>query len=451
MPILDMRRLREVAGRPLSATTAEDAVVALGGLARWWLSDAAVALARDLADPEIDKLLGTESLPKLPDALGSCWVVCAVNGDFPMLRTAVVLPLRWVKGAPPSAALPTSLRELADHVVTQVAAIKDLPAVGGWGLQPDPRLGLDRTPLADDLFKTLESGWASLTGGLIAAVLGLTPKADVWASVQWNPVAGAMGVESLPAKLATAVAFGATAFAVALSQKEEAEKWVVENAADRLVIVPIASPLPLDAWTTLTPYLAALSQRPEPATEAIPDSFDRCRFYYRTLAPFSDGEKRFKQTHLQSELVRRCRAKLTAKHPTFAATHFATIVTRSADLQVLLAGATAATHCLLLHTADLGEAVAECLGGLGADVTAVPVMFRNTADMGDDIRRAVEAFAAGVPADRLVIDIKSATAKMKYWMGRAAKPGNWILNLEARMLNDRRNDPGSETPEVWQA
>ncbi|OWK41128.1 hypothetical protein FRUB_05020 [Fimbriiglobus ruber] len=324
----------------------------------------------------------------------------------------------------------------------------------GWGLQPDPRLALDRTPLADDLFETVESGWASLTGGLIAAVQRLDLDPGVWASVAWDERSGPAEVAGLEEKLAVAVEFGARMFAVAIRQRAAAEDWVAANVPGRITILPVPSTIPVDPWAVLREYLSKFTREPQvPASVEDNDGFQCCRQYYLNLPAFSGHDSRFYRSHLQPFIAGRCRVAIRDRHPAFAATHFVTVVSKSPELAVMLAHATAATNCLLLHTPEgkLAESAEHCRRLLEGRAAGIPTPFSTGAEMGEDIRRAVERFTHGVPPDRVVLDLKSATSKMKYWVARAARPGNWLFNLETTFLDDRRNDPGTERPELWQA
>lgn len=417
----------------LASETPADAVLALQGWAAWWLTDEAIAEARRSRHPAVAAYLpaGRPTLPRVP---GGCWVVCAVAGVFRHLRPAVVLPLVWRKGQPHSVHLPSALRASADEVAAGVGQ-------AGWGLHP----AFDGPPLADDLFRTFGSAWASLAGGLLAAAFGLVPKPGIWASAAWDRHAGVIEVAGLTEKMATAAALGATVFAVAVRQQEEAVRWRDETDS-RLRIFPIASPLPIAPFTTLSYFLSELTEEPPPAANDEP-SFERCRVYYNALPAADERQRRFKRTHLQEEIVRRCREKLIAGGAP-SLTHFVTIVTRNPDLQHLLARSTRVSNILLLHTRDSeqAEAARRLRDELGFGTTHP---FDNADGMAEQFQEAVERFTAGVPAGCVVIDIKSATAKMKYWLGRTARPGNWVVNVETRFIPDGRIDPGSERPELW--
>ena len=95
----------------------------------------------------------------------------------------------------------------------------------------------------------------------------------------------------------------------------------------------------------------------------------------------------------------------------------------------------------------------ECKAYLEArKVNCRPVgVFVAGAGMQADISRQTTEFTQGVAPERVVLDIKPGTKRMTYTMSRVARPGNWLFNLEAGFLeDDRRNDPGTERPEIWQ-
>jgi hypothetical protein len=456
MTPLTHARLRDLCAGPLTTKSARDACLTLGGLTPWWLTDEVLDRARASADPAILALAGEAGDPRPPlsAARGACSVVSRARGDLGRLLPAVLLPLRWHPDQPHSASLPGQLRDLADLAKAQVKGSKVLSslAADGWGLQPDPRLGLDRAPLADDVFETAASGWAAVLAGLIAALQGLEPVPAAWASAAWDGRVGLARVDGLPEKLGLAVRWGAATFAVPVWQRGEAEDWVTENAPGRLEILPLPAPAEPDPWATVKDFLSRFTAAPAPPHSADDDEgFERCRQYYLNLPAFKDQDTQFYQTHLHDAISERCRRKVARDYGHVRPTHLITIVSKSPELAVMAARAMGVTHCLLLHTPDLAAAALDCKGRLAPTVQGVPHPFTPGPNLLREIRAAVAGFTAGVPGDKVVIDLKPGTKKMTFSMGRAASPGNWLFNLETSMLQDRRNDPGSEEPDLLQA
>jgi hypothetical protein len=456
MTLITRTLLRDICTRPLTTKNARDACLALGGLAPWWLEEPVLERARALSDPAILSLLGNPGAPRPPlrPARGACWVVCRASCERGWVRPALILPFRWEFQQQHSIHLPVQFRELADLAKTQVRDSKPLSSLRpeSWGLQPDPRLGLARTPLADDVFETVASGWAAVTAGLIAALQGLDPVPQVWASAAWDRRTGLARVDGLPEKLSQAVDWGATTFAIPVWQRGEAEDWVAENAPGRLELLPLPAPAEPNPWASIKDYLSRFTGPPPPPNSTDDeDGFQRCRQYYLNLPAFKGLDTRFYRTHLQEAINSRCRRKLKAAYDHVRPTHLVTIVSKSPELAVMTARAVGVTHCLLLHTPDQEATAVACQTELSPEVEALPQSFTPGSEMPREIRQAVMQFTAGVPEEKVVIDLKPGTKKMTYSMSQAARPGNWLFNLEAIFLDERRNDPGSEKPELWQA
>ena len=72
MATLDRDRMRALFGGEPTPHRARSAVLALGGLAPWWLTDAAVAAARGMNHPVAKALLGSGGPPRPSDDPGSC-------------------------------------------------------------------------------------------------------------------------------------------------------------------------------------------------------------------------------------------------------------------------------------------------------------------------------------------------------------------------------------------
>jgi hypothetical protein len=232
---------------------------------QWWLRSEILGYARD--SPEISSLTHgrwaerwDKPLPDLPRIPGSCWIVMTTEAQLPVLRDALLLPLQWVPvwGAVAdqdhSTLLPTKLRSLAQRVV---AAVEDPRSQERkWSLKllleepryrsgTDPRDVARRSQVADEddpdtivdrLMRDIaqkfqfhefeaewESGWASLTNGLLAAMYGARLDTAVWASAAWK-TGQVQEVGRLPQKLALAADWTARTFFVPHQNHDEAEQ-----------------------------------------------------------------------------------------------------------------------------------------------------------------------------------------------------------------------------------
>ena len=199
--------------QPLSADAVANATLALGELGRWWLNDSAKqnAVELDQTDYWIQK-------PALQSRIGSCWIV-VVNPDVrthDLLRSVFLLPLIWVRQTAHSAALPVSLRRVADDVIHTVRKHEERGS-DQWGLRlavesdnsdatagGTASLGPNFNDLAAELFD-FRSGWVALAGTLMAARRDVATNPLVWATGCWEADAGVIEVGGLEQKLRLAV------------------------------------------------------------------------------------------------------------------------------------------------------------------------------------------------------------------------------------------------------
>jgi hypothetical protein len=437
---VDMGRVLELCRSSPDRLTpghAVELVAALGGLARWWLCDAALARAAE-EYPQLAPRL--EDGPCLPTAPGSCWVVYA-NQDpsaWPLLRPAFLLPLRWSEGQPHSSQLPRPLADLAGRVARSLG----LPT---WGLHLSEQDGIDRLDLVGVAFDS-ESGWAPLAGGLILAGEGARPRPEVWATGRWDRWGGVAAVGGLEAKLRLAAAWGVREFFVPAEQAGAAAQ-VLGGQACR--VSPLASGLrsPREA---LRDYLASLDAPPD---EAAP--LAARRDYYLRQPPHLPRTQGYYATHLLPEVAGRLRAQARA-WAAWSPTHLVTVVSGSPELVLLGARAVGARRCLLLHTAEFAaeaERLAALLGGGG--VEAVPGLFADDDGMLPTMRGLVGAFAAGVADGDLVFDLTPGTKLMTLTLERVARqdrPRSWLVYVRHDFDKARRkNVPGTERLERWPA
>lgn len=251
-----------------AATDCAEVAVALGPLARWWLTEEALRSAAD----ELESDWYTQR-PPLPTQPGGCWMI-VVNQDRstqPLLRESFLLPLLWRRDLPHGRELPPEVRRLADNVL---AALQDQPGVKDhrWGLTlaaeesnpPDlSQLCFGSESGAPPEADPAESGFAPLAAGLLMAVADLPSSPHVWATGGWNPQSGFETVGGLPQKLACAAARGdVTDFFVPAKQKRDGEDT---NRSPGLRVRPLTSGPNLRV--ALNGLLAAWGREPDEDAE----------------------------------------------------------------------------------------------------------------------------------------------------------------------------------------
>ncbi|VTR99263.1 hypothetical protein [Tuwongella immobilis] len=426
------------------------AVRVLGGLSGLWLSRTARHRADGMTEDSLTQRRLAECQQLLHSELGKCAILLVFSKPLAMLRNAVVLPVRWVKDSAHSSQFPPALHELADRVRHAVFQQWFSPKSGDVPTEP-PRWGLHPAcsgdwQLQDDLFHGLESAWASLSAGLVAAHLGLLPQMTAFASIALQDGYSQI-VEGLTEKMAAACDFGATVFAVDSRQREAAQTAARQFAPSLTIVSAEANDPSLKG--VLRSYLPEFTDEPA-VPEHVKDAvFQRCVAYYQLFDPRSKRAKTFKHSHLQPVIIRNCRSQFREKIGEGKLTHLVVIVSGSPDLQQLLITATGVSRVLLLHTNDARQTNAamelqrefpqSCLASFVADDS-----------MPETFCREIAKFTEHVPPEQVGIDVKSGTAKMKYWMGRLAHPENWILNLESAHV-DNVAVPGTERVELWRA
>jgi hypothetical protein len=355
------------------------------------------------------------------------------------------------------------LVELAGQIVQQVQPRTERP----WSLHPADGLNLSVAPLNGGMQLGYGSGWATLAGGLLAVAGGLETDGRVWASGAWNRN-GLASIDGLEDKLALATEWGVRDFFVPSWQMEDAQRWVDQEAPGQLFIGRLVSPPDPDGRDSvrlaLGRFLARLTQQPEaPPPDRLdePETFETCRNYFLYQQAFSEPERAFYRSHLFPGVVARVRKKIEEAHSGACISHLATIVSPSHELAVLAALALRAKNCLLLYQCGDPEKDEEgnkmkgialqCKRELNDyEVFCRIGRFRTGPAMWSDIGQEVEAFTVGAPPNQVAIDLTPGKKMMTYSLSRVARRGNWLFNLEARMLNDRRADPGTERPELWQ-
>jgi len=216
---------------------------------------------------------------------GAFHVLVASRGDFPVLRPAFVLPLRWERDAEHSVKLPKSLLKHADDAVALYRRLTPSRPDGGgksirWGLTPNFPESADVNISGLDIDGL--SAMAAMLASLRLADANLRSVGTVLASVAWNGKAWSR-VEGVAAKLDAALASGATRVFLSDDNKNEVDAW--ERASGTTGIVQFIQ-AESNPWRSLEPFLHELEAPPLPdASLEI-----HARYYARALAPRPRGD-----------------------------------------------------------------------------------------------------------------------------------------------------------------
>lgn len=427
----------------LTAREAWDLSHCLGPAAAWLLCDDALQrLANE--DPLFDKWPRPFRPRSLPDAVGSCGIIYAVNNPDanPLVRPAFFLPLQWRETGEHDRCLPGKLRSLAERVCRHLKVI-------GWSLYLRPPFqGLDLN--AFDSVLDHESGWAPLAGALLIRTRGGKPRPEVWATGRWDGDGGIEAVDGLTAKLELARHWGATDLFVPEKQ--------AKLASDGLRIGKLKSGL-LSPEDALRDFLTALDA-PPPCTA---DESVRKEYFFRQPRDHVITRDYYR-SNLLPDIIARCREQIRCKWPGWEPTHLITVVSHNPELIFVAAHALRVRHCLLLYTEDasgkerrmkeLAEKMAsELKTGEQGHVETLPVPFWDDATMPKRMWRHIEPFVRGVADDALVFDTTPGTKLMTLSMellARHFRPAAWLLYVRHQMQQGRVV-PFSEQLNRWQA
>jgi hypothetical protein len=410
----------------------------LGPLAPWWLADDVLqVLARELPehfDPPASRR------PELPSEAGSCSAILANSdpGCRPRLRRAFLLPLRWGRGEGDDLALPPDLLRVADDVRRHTN-------LSGWGLRLSSALGPDGMDLREVDF-TFDSAWVALAGGLITDAEGGSTRPWVWATGTWAEGGGIGDVDHLEAKLALARDWP-------VEEVYLPERQAAAAPAGRYTVGALRQG-PRDWRQAMGEYLASLDVVPPVPEPGDEPAFQACVRYYLRRPDHAEGINRFYRTHLLRRVADHCRRQVrSACQPT----HLVTVVSTSPELAALSAATFGAPNRLLLHTSDdkQKEAAHTIKKFLDEDLklagTTEPASFSKGPDMAQQMIDLGNQFLLGVPAGKVVIDLKPGNKKMTYALSRLARRGDWLFDFEGERRGYRRTVPLTETVDLWQA
>jgi hypothetical protein len=208
----------------------------------------------------------------------------------------------------------------------------------------------------------------------------------------------------------------------------------------------------------LEPYLDRLRTEPLPT-----ESFERRREWYVGAGHRHADE--FYWAHLLEDVVVRCRKRIRESRPECRPTHLVTVVGHQASVVALAPLALKVKHCLLLHEGPEDNQRGEEKGGqlikkncdrllwlLKQHHGPQPVgvrLGRRDQEL-QQIKEAVEAFAAGVPNGQLAFDLTPGYKFLSLELEELAPVGSWLLYCRHKQLPpDNRVDPGTEDYDCW--
>lgn len=441
--------------------TVENAAQALGGLAPFWLNDAACSELAKLSS-DYDSITDERSRQLSAD-LGACWIVVVSNEKHRrFLRPAMLLPLKWERSQSDDDRLPQDVLRVAREVR---ASLKSRQLnTDEWGLRLSPQLGsqvpnlrqLDESDPTNFAPMTAGSGWTAIAAGLLVAALDCHCDTKIWATGDWqladNSRAGGIAhIDCLPEKIQLAHEWKAKRLFVPSTQVDEAQA-IVRQLNSELEIDELKSGVS-DLREALARYEDQLAIPPkrhpsEPPKEAL------LRMGKYFLARPTDGrpsnEWRFKADRYYSkELLPLIIDQLREQdRPVSEGCHLVTIVSGSPDVIRLTAGTLLPSRILLLYTSDkspsgdphaadarpklVNELLTELKNGSHGPVDVQAAAFETSGSMWDRIPELVRAFEteSGAEPQSVVFDLTPGTKEMTLVLcQRAARKGSWLTYL----------------------
>jgi hypothetical protein len=420
-----MRAVLECSLAALNEIRACQAIEALGWLAPWWLRSEVVQLATR-RQPAYGLWL---QRPKLPLEPGGCWIVFRVESRYGVLREAVLLPCRWVKGTRPDPCLPAALQTVAQQVVTQFQG-------QGWTLhlaRPCGAKAVDLEALLGNI--GIESGWAALAGGLVLAQEGLSPRAEVWASVAWDETFGVGSVSGLEAKLRLACDWQVKHMFIPAQNLQEV-------AAFGDWIQPLAPKMRSQPREILAPYLEQLGAEPDPSdwprVQRFAATSSRLRaehFFWHSLRPY---------------VVDRCRESL----PSECRPRVLVSVAGAERGVIAQAAEVFAVQRVVLFTSGSSDsrverAIQSVREVLQATVEVLPLGEGGLQSLKQAMTQALHRERDLLPAEQWVFDLTPGFKVLSLALEAAAPPGSWLVYCRHQTDSKGQAIPGTQHYECW--
>lgn len=448
MITINTEYLRKHCDTPLSNISGHKAtklVHALRSLASWWLKPEVLQLARKQSSSCTTTNDG--NVPKLPSKLGSCWVIFAAPNKWPLLRSAMLLPLQWKQGQENDPNLPKSLSKLADLVVEQCQSELDDQH---WGLQLHQSLADSKLNLSElDQELTSDSGYGSLVGGLILAKDGILPDPSIWATVAFDATVGIAPVNHLKEKIDLALEWKAHEIFVSTENYRNAIE-IVESQSSNLQIQQCIPQRNSNASRLLQDYLAALGVQPKQEH----DFKIREAYYMRMTANVDDYEF----THLLQDNIYNAVENLSYHPELEDITHLITTVGLNKCSTAFGIGVIKPKHCLLLYDSSDNEGkIQQHLNDLlkmaeQDGVQAQTASFNAKNDflkMKDELAQIIFPFHHDIPKQNVAFDLTPGFKHIAMAFREIAPPGAMFCYTQHKPLGQNRFKPLSQRLEVW--
>ncbi len=452
--------LTEVCGgrvEELSGPKAYRVAAQMGLLAPWWLREEVIQKARTYAfqlhgeTEETRKRFDFwQPVRRVPEESGCCWLLLVNRRpeQLGLLRPAFVLPVRWVKDLPHHSHLPEGLCRLADQVLTQLSTEKQIDPNTRWGLQPCWEWWLACHDLSCLEWQRWESVWVALSGGLLLTYWEGRPNPTVWATGAYQPGQGISRVEGVGPKAWAAWQMGAKVLFVPKGQEEEVRQFLDQQGVDTdLEVLPFPAG-PVELRKCLAPYLARLEVPPGP--DAPPD---RQTAYFLRI-PDDAKARQYYAGHILPKV--RDRWVQNLKLSSLGATHLVTIVSKGFDLTALAVGVFQPEQCLVLFNQEMAQEAQSLparLRAIAPQCHFVPREFFGASreDLFQEFQKAIQDFLAGLPPERLLVDLTPGQRIMNLALYDAVPEGSFVIHCQTEMdRQTRRPKPFTEIFELWQ-
>jgi hypothetical protein len=475
-------------GQSLDSLTEDDAwhiAKEFRGL-QWWLHPKVLELARNESARLKDGLdeMWERPLPELPRLIGCCWVVLANNmSGVPLLRDALLLPLRWVPGegrrpASHSLWLPDGLLAEADSALSALDKSnrsgedqcwrlhRCFPCVKDPAHSVGPRLG----PLERFSFKGFEnqswkSCWASLAAALLVAIRGGRVKPEVWASAAWVPdTLSKVDPDTLEKKLALAAAWGARRFYLHPDNIGRAQSIQAKNPNWSLEVFSLRSGSSKPDLLDEPPAERALKPLVE-ALEVPPSKHDPLDLRARHFLNAHENNVKANEYYYDEiihTIAKDCRDKLVKKvgEAILTRPRLITILSKS-PVSLLGAMTVQPRECLVLYTRDdpairenlelMKKRFKENLTELAPHANALQFesFSKSDPDFRERFSKLTRDFAGRHNDVPLIFDATSGTQRMNINLMLCAREDNWLLVITSETSPNRdRVIPGGEEPHL---
>lgn len=494
------------------------AAAALQGLMHYWLS----AEARDQLSQNTVGNFDLKQRPPLPQERGGCQIVLINPMDedsgtvrWPMLRPAMLLPLIWRENDDVATAvhddrLPPDVIRVANFVRQLIAAAEQLDPENEsrrWSLHLADTTGEAFPSLKWMADMTADSGAVAVAGGLLTAIRGGKPKADVWASGGLDPGSGTvLNVDDVNRKIALAHEWDVTELFLPESLLAAAREYVKALPEKSLNVRPLRQGGNSGILWSLGRYRAALMIPPD-ETEDIKEHAEHFDALMRENL-IDEADRHYRKSILP-KLIPPLKERFVEQfHSNGGAgslpDSLITIVSRSPDLIRLTTRVLGTKRCLLLYTDDCewaaeidqkaiqlelrasdadtsdeadelseearrlkdkakklredSQETAQSMSSLRLELEAAPLNCDVTpapfrTDQTDTrLPELVNLFSRDVAPESLLIDATPGKSEMKVVNALAAPTGSWLYFLDSQYIGDRNllsiPEPGTQDPKL---